>query len=117
VQGSNDDELPGNRMLYELLMLGEKAPQVICFALEQEVGYVAAPFRMEDEEPDPLIRFRPPSETLIDNRQPLVRLLQDERDWAAQQVSWNRSVVAELREICFAALDDDEVGASQPYSR
>jgi sugar phosphate isomerase/epimerase len=102
-QGSEEDELPGNRMLYELLMLGEKAPQVICFALEQEVGYVAPPFRLEGEGPDPLIRFRPPSETPVDGRKPLAGLLQEERRWAAQQVNWNRSVVAELRAIGMAA--------------
>jgi sugar phosphate isomerase/epimerase len=34
-QGSAEDELPGNRLLYELLMLGEDTPQVVCFALER----------------------------------------------------------------------------------
>jgi hypothetical protein len=104
VQGSSDDELPGNRMLYELLMLGESAPQVVCFALEQEVGYSAPPFRLAGEDADPQIRFRTPSETPLDTDRPLELLLLDEQRWAADQVVWNRTVIATLREICTAAL-------------
>jgi hypothetical protein len=104
VQGSSEDELPGNRMLYELLMLGENAPQVVCFALEQEAGYYAPPFRLAGEDADPQIRFRTPSETPLDPNRPLELLLLDEQRWAAGQVVWNRTVIATLREICIAAL-------------
>ena len=106
VQGSADDELPGNRMLYELLMVGADAPQVICFALEQEAGYYAPPFRLADEAPDPHIRFRAPSETPLDTTRPLERLLLDERRWATGQVLWNRNFIGVLREICEAALGE-----------
>ena len=103
-QGSADDTLPGNRMLYELLMLGETVPQVVCFALEQEVGYYAPPFRLEGEEADPLIMFREPSDTPLDPDKPLARHLLDEQRWAARQVEWNRRQIAILREICFSVL-------------
>jgi sugar phosphate isomerase/epimerase len=103
-QGGPDDTLPGNRMLYELLMLGETSPQVVCFALEQEVGYYAPPFRLEGEEPDPLIKFREPSETPLDPSKPLTRHLLDEQRWAVDQIAWNRGVVATLREICASAV-------------
>ena len=104
VQGSAEDELPGNRMLYELLMLGADAPQVVCLALEQEAGYCAPPFRLADEEIDPHIRFRAPSETPLDTTRPLERLLLDERRWAVDQVLWNRAFIATLREICTSTL-------------
>ena len=103
-QGSSDDQLPGNRLLYELLMLGADAPPGVCLALEQEVGYYAPPFRLDHEGPDPVIAFREPSSTPLDTGKPLDRLLLDERRWASQQVAWNRSAVATLREICLAAL-------------
>ncbi|MEQ1768231.1 MAG: TIM barrel protein [Devosia sp.] len=102
-QGSAEDTLPGNRMLYELLMLGEDAPQVVCFALEQEVGYYAPPFRLEGEEADPHIQFRAPSETPLPEAKALPRHLLDEMRWAIQQIEWNRTLVARLREICMLA--------------
>jgi hypothetical protein len=104
VQGSADDVLPGARLLFELLMLGEGASQVVCFALEQEVGYYAPPFRHAVEEPDPFISFREPSETPLDPSIPLERLLLDERRWAVEQVAWNRSLVVSLRDICRSAI-------------
>jgi sugar phosphate isomerase/epimerase len=107
-QGNPDDALPGNRMLYELLMLGENAPQVVCFALEQEVGYYAPPFRLDGEEPDPLIKFREPSETPLDPNKPLARHLLDERRWAIGQIAWNRTLVATLREICASSLSQSD---------
>ena len=108
-QGSDEDELPGNRMLYELLMLGEATPQVICFALEQEVGYYAPPFRLDGEESDPIIQFREPSQTPLDTSRPLERILLYERRWASQQVVCNRTTVAVLREICAAALVEADI--------
>lgn len=104
VQGSAGDMLPGARMLFELLMLGENEPQVVCFALEQEVGYYAPPFRLEGEEADPYIMFRKPSDTPLPKDKPLARHLLEEMRWGVQQVEWNRILVARLREICEGAL-------------
>lgn len=105
-QGSPEDELPGNLMLFELLMLGRSEPQVTCFALEQVVGYSAPPFRLEGAGTNPFIAFRDPSSTLRAPAVPLERALLDERRLAVQQVNWNRTVVAAFRETCFAVLPE-----------
>lgn len=98
-QGGSEDELPGARMLYELLMLGEEAPQVICFALEQEVDYYAPAFRRRNEPANPIIQYREPSETPVDRNKSSERLLSDERRWANQQVAWNRGLISTFREL------------------
>ena len=66
VQGSVEDEMPYARMLYELLMLGETKPQVICFALEQEMNYYAPAYRYADEGENPFIPYKNPSQTPFD---------------------------------------------------
>src|SRR5262249_48714780 len=101
---SDEDEMPGARMLHDLLMLGDDKLQVICFALEQEVDYYAPAFRRAHEPADPLIQYREPSETPVDRTKPRDRLLSDERRWAVQQLSWNRDLVALLRERARAVL-------------
>ncbi len=78
---------------------------MICFALEQEFGYYAPAFRRPVEEADPPIPYREPSQTPLDPGKSVERLQLDERRWAAQQVSHNRSVVSALRRICAARLD------------
>ena len=98
-QGSPEDELPGARMLHDLLMLGAKTPQVIAFALEQEVDYYAPAFRGPSEPADPMIQYREPSETPVDRSKSTARLLSDERRWAIQQIAWNRGLVAQFREL------------------
>ena len=103
-QGCDEDELPGARLLHELLMLGEKRRQVICFALEQEVDYYAPAFRRRNEPREPVIRYREPSETPVDRSKSTERLLADERRWAVQQVNWNRALVATFRELAFQVV-------------
>lgn len=103
-QGSGADELPGARMLHDLLMLGDEAPQVICFALEQEVDYYAPAFRRGSEATDPVIQYRAPSETPIDLSKSTERLLCDERRWAIQQIAWNRGLVAAFRELAYQMI-------------
>ena len=105
-QGCKDDELPGIRMLYDLLMLGDRSPQVICFALEQEVDYYAPAFRRRDEPAEPVIQFREPSMTSVDRTKTRERLLVDERRWAIQQIAWNRNVVARFRELAHEVVSD-----------
>ena len=95
-QGSAEDELPSALLLHELLMLGEDRPQVIAFALEQEVGYVAPPFRGPADGADPIIAAREPSQTLIDAGGSLDARLADELRWAEEQVTVNRTIVSEL---------------------
>jgi hypothetical protein len=99
IQGGPADELPGPRMLFELLLLGDAAPQVVCFALEQEVNYYAPPLRRHAEPADPVIRHREPSQTPLDPAVPLARQLLDERRWAANQVTYVRGLLARLRDL------------------
>jgi hypothetical protein len=106
VQGSSEDQLPNARMLYELLMLGEDSPQVICFALEQEVDYYAPAFRRRDEPADPIIQYREPSETPVDYNKSTERLLSDERRWANQQIAWNRGLVGTFRELAYQVVPE-----------
>src|SRR6185295_5484585 len=105
-QGCDEDELPGARMLHDLLMLGDSKPQVICFALEQEVDYYAPAFRLRNEPDDPVIRYREPSETPQDKSKSAERLIADERRWAVQQLTWNRALVVTFRELAFQVVPD-----------
>lgn len=104
--GGPQDDLPGPRLLYELLMLGEAVPQVVCFALEQEVGYVAPPMRRLDESAEPNIPYREPSETLLDPALTLDRELLNERRWARNQVGQARAMLGRLAACAEAALED-----------
>jgi hypothetical protein len=105
-QGCDEDELPGARMLHDLLLLGDGKPQVICFALEQEVDYYAPAFRLKDEPREPLIRYREPSETPQDKSKSTERLIADERRWAVQQLNWNRALTATFRELALQILPE-----------
>ncbi|WP_433735607.1 sugar phosphate isomerase/epimerase family protein [Pseudomonas putida] len=104
LQGSDEDDLPGARMLFELLMLGETTPQVIAFILEQENHYVAPAFRQSLEADDPFIAYREMSETPLPNGYSLERMLADEHRWANNQVAWVRGVLAELRTLAELTL-------------
>jgi hypothetical protein len=102
-QGSPEDELPSAMLAYELLLLG-RTPQVIAFAMENEVGYYAPPFRRANDAKNPEIAFRHPSETPLDNAKPLARQLREERRFAQQQVRVNRDLIAEFREAAMAIV-------------
>ena len=60
---SGDGDIPQARLLMELLCLGENAPQVLAYGLEEEVGYHSPPFRYPYEDEDPYINARSVSET------------------------------------------------------
>ena len=96
VQGSVEDEMPFARMLYELLMLGEVKPQIISYALEQEVNYYAPAYRYADEGENPFIPFKEPSQTPFDEADSHMILL-NERRWASNQVNFVRGLLAEMR--------------------
>jgi len=96
VQGSFEDEMPYARMLYELLMLGETKPQVICFVLEQEVNYYSPAYRRLDEGENPFIPYKEPSETPFDEADAAMILL-NERRWASNQVFFIKNLLAEMR--------------------
>lgn len=97
LQGGAEDQLPGARMLVELLLLGEATPQVVAFILEQENHYIAPAFRQAGEDTDPFIPYREMSETPLPPGYSLVRMLADEHRWANNQVRYVRGLLGELR--------------------
>ncbi|MBT3390202.1 MAG: TIM barrel protein [Chloroflexi bacterium] len=96
VQGSPEDKMPYARMLFELLLLGEAKPQVISFALEQEVDYYAPAYRHTDEGEDPFIPYKDPSETPFDEKN-ADKIFLNERRWANNQVHFIKSLLATMR--------------------
>lgn len=103
---SGDGELPMARLLLELLLLGDDQPQVLAYGLEEEVEYYAPPLRFAAEEPDPLIPWRAPSETVLTPEADLDRVLARERQDALDQLQHVRHLLAQLRrhaEGCLAA--------------
>ncbi|MBO3277784.1 sugar phosphate isomerase/epimerase family protein [Pseudomonas schmalbachii] len=106
LQGSDEDQLPGARMLLELLLLGETAPQVVAFILEQENHYIAPAFRQTGEDADPFIPYREMSETPLPPGYSLERMMADEHRWANNQVRHLRGLLAELRLLAELTLAD-----------
>ncbi|ROL70703.1 TIM barrel protein [Pseudomonas vranovensis] len=104
LQGSAEDELPGARMLFELLMLGEQQPQVIAFILEQENHYLAPAFRQRNEPADPFIAYREMSDTPLPAGLTLEQMLAGEQRWANNQVSYVKTLLAELRTLAELTL-------------
>ena len=105
LQGSPDDDLPGARMLFELLMLGKDEPQVIALALEQENLYYAPAFRHAGEGEDPFIPYRDFSTTGIPAGWTREDLLAAEPGWADDQVKYVKGLLASLRDIAVSHLE------------
>lgn len=105
LQGSPEDDMPGARMLYELLMLGEDDPQLIAFALEQENHYRAPAFRLSDEVEDPFIPYRDLSSTDLPEGLSMSEMLLQEPQWAVNQLTHVRTVLAQLRELSACRLE------------
>ncbi len=122
LQGSAEDDLPGPRMLFELLMLGEGEPQLIALALEQENHYHAPMFRHHEEPTDPFIPYRDMSETVLPAGISMQDMLEGEPRWANNQVRVVRGFLQELRFLaeCVLLRDGDvadgtrAAGASTP---
>ena len=104
LQGSTEDDLPGARMLFELLMLGEQAPQVIAFILEQENHYAAPAFRQTTEDADPFIAYREMSETALPPGYSADRMMIEEHRWANNQLRHVRNLLGELKLLAELAL-------------
>jgi hypothetical protein len=113
LQGSADDDLPGARMLFELLMLGEAAPQIVAFALEQENHYYAPMFRRMNEEADPFIPYRNMSETGIPGGLDEAALLEQEPRWAFNQIRYVRALLVRLRELAECRLQAAETASAR----
>ena len=106
LQGSAEDDLPGARMLFELLMLGEQTPQVIAFILEQENHYAAPAFRQSVEAEDPFIAYREMSETALPPGYSAERMMIEEHRWANNQLRYVRDVLGELKVLAELMLAD-----------
>ncbi len=104
LQGSAEDELPGARMLLELLMLGDDAPQVVAFILEQENHYPAPAFRLTDEAADPFIPYRTMSDTPLPPGFTVERMMAGEERWAINQIAHVRGLLRELRVLAACTL-------------
>lgn len=104
LQGSAQDELPGARMLFELLMLGHDAPQVIAFSLEQENHYPAPAFRMIDEADDPFIPYRAMSDTPLPPGFTVEQMMAGEERWAINQIAHVRGLLRELSVLATCVL-------------
>jgi hypothetical protein len=116
LQGSEEDDLPDALMLFELLMLGEEDPQVMCFALEQENHYLAPVFRTWDEDPDPFIPYRDLSTTELPPGMSHEDLLEREPRWAVDQLLHVRSLLTRLRELAECRLSAAEEPADHATS-
>jgi sugar phosphate isomerase/epimerase len=97
LQGSAQDDLPGPRMLYELLMLGDAAPQVVAFCLEQENHYQAPAFRYDNEDADPFIPYRGMSQTDVPAGMHLAQVMEEEERWAIDQITYVRGLLQEFK--------------------
>ncbi len=107
LQGSEEDDLPTPRLIFELLMLGEDAPQVIALALEQENHYVAPMFRHHEEPPDPFIPWREMSETALPAGMQMADFLAGEPLWALDQLRVVRGILGDLRSLAEAMLGSE----------
>lgn len=94
---SIDDEIPAERLIYELLLLGKEEPQVKAFILEQEVGFYAPPFRHPGEDDDPYIPYREPSETELPEGMDLDQICLDERRYATEMIYKVRELLFEMQ--------------------
>ncbi len=112
LQGGAEDDLPGPRMLFELLMLGESEPQLIAFALEQENHYRAPAFRLRDEDSDPFIPYRDMSTTDLPEGLSMAEMLVQEPQWALNQLTHVRSVLAQFRELAECRLESAAMAAA-----
>ncbi|MNE81801.1 hypothetical protein D3C80_1784740 [compost metagenome] len=78
-------------------MLGEQAPQVIAFILEQENHYVAPAFRQTTEDADPFIAYREMSETALPPGYSADRMMIEEQRWANNQLRHVRHLLGEMK--------------------
>jgi len=97
IEGKGD--LPQSRMLYDLLMLGDKNPQVTIFALEQVNGYYAPPYRFKGEGKNPKIPKRDPSYTRGNLQLSLDENLRIEKENAIHQVRYIQKLLNKLKKI------------------
>lgn len=101
---SGEGDIDFRVLLRDLLLLGEGAPQVTAFGLEEEVGMYAPAYRFPDETDDAVIPPRDASLTdLPPGVDPAARLAQERQD-AERQVVFVRNVLGDMRAAALAAI-------------
>lgn len=93
--GQGDINFPD--LLTQLLLLGDAAPQIRAFALEEENEMFAPAYRFPDDPPDPVIPARAASTTDPTADEPLPQRLARERAEAVAQIAYVRTTLAALR--------------------
>lgn len=101
--GEGDIDFAG--LLVTLLLLGKERPQVRAFALEEENEMFAPAYRFPDEGPDPVIPARDASTTDPTAGEALPDRLARERAEAEAQVTYVRSLLAQLRDAALARME------------
>ncbi|NOX14640.1 MAG: sugar phosphate isomerase/epimerase [Epsilonproteobacteria bacterium] len=94
-----DDDLPHAKLMFDLLMLGDKEPQIEIFYLEEVNDYYAPAYRFKDEGNDAFISKRTVSITKRDENVCLEDMLRDERRDAFSQVVFIQSLLSELKTL------------------
>ncbi|MCF6173406.1 MAG: sugar phosphate isomerase/epimerase [Campylobacteraceae bacterium] len=94
-----DDDLPHAKLIFDLLMLGDKEPQVEIFYLEEVNDYCAPAYRFKDEGDDAFIPQRSISITKKDENICLEEVLRDERRDAFSQIVFIQSLLCELKTL------------------
>lgn len=94
---AGEDNIPHKNMLRNLLLLGDLEPQIKCYGLVQQIGYYSPPYRFDNEEQDPLIPDREPSQTYLDGNSSVQEVLLAERENAYKQVKYVKGLLDELR--------------------
>jgi len=108
-QGVRDGtgDLPQLRMIYDLLLLGTKKPQVPIFSLQQVNGYNSPAYRFNDEGNNPRIPARNPSFTEDTPDLTYEQQLRIEKNNATHQVRHTRKLLGQLREMAERRLEQD----------
>jgi len=101
-QGVKDGtgDLPQIRQIYELLMLGQKVPQVKFFSLQQVNGYLSPAYRFKNEGINPIIPPRSESIKKEDKKISIIKNLQIEKKNAIQQVIYIKKLLDKLNKLC-----------------
>lgn len=94
---SGEGDIPFQHLLVRLLLLGDDAPQVVSFALQEENGMWSPARRLPNDPADPFIAMRAASTTEPPTADQLAGRLAAEHADAIRQVAYVRSLLAVLR--------------------
>jgi len=92
-------------MMYHLLMLGDDEPQVIAFGLEEQNWFKSPAYRFPDEEQDPFIPPRVPSDTEFPEGISREFAFLIERDYADRIVYRFREILSLLESVARYKLE------------